>query len=189
MERLITANSGDIKLNNDDLIRYEAVLKPDEDDESKKVYTCTMYRSGASGVSVFHFWDRTYENMDQVAMIIEADFRKRIRQMYRDTIVEPIDDMILAIDVMLYGKTENRYLYIQVRDLLVQYLRKAVTEKPSIIGTVKKLLMPKQDTYPHLILKKLLEIDSLHIEKEQILLLNLYRGFGMINVLNLVKNA
>ena len=186
MERLITANIGGIKLSNDDLIRYEAVLKPDEDDESRKIYTCTMYKSGASGVSVFHFWDRTYESMDLVAEVIEDDFRRRVRQIYKGTNVEAIDDMIEEVDFLLSDKTENRYPYIQLRDLLVQYLRKVVTEKPNIIGTVKKLLMPRQDTYPELILDKLLDIDNLQIEEEKESMLNLYRSLALINV---IENA
>lgn len=182
MERLITANAGEIKLSNDDLIRYEAVLKPDEDDESKKVYTCTMYKSGASGVSVFHFWNGTYKSMDRVADVIEDDFRRRARQIYKGTKVEDIDDMIEEVDFLLSNKTQNKYPYIQLRDLLVQYFRKAVTEKSNIIGTVKKLLMPRQDTYPELILDKLLDIDNLQVEDEKESMLNLYRSLVLINM-------
>ena len=42
--------------------------------------------------------------------------------------------MIEEVDFLLSNKTQNKYPYIQLRDLLVQYFRKAVTEKSNIIG-------------------------------------------------------
>ena len=120
--------------------------------------------------------------MDRVADVIEDDFRRRARQIYKGTKVEDIDDMIEEVDFLLSNKTQNKYPYIQLRDLLVQYFRKAVTEKPNIIGTVKKLLMPRQDTYPELILDKLLDIDNLQVEDEKESMLNLYRSLVLINM-------